>query len=107
MTGYILRRLLWMIPVLFSVTAITFFLMHLIPGGPWDQDRKLPPSVIENLNRAYNLDKPLPEQFVLYVKNLARGDLGLSFRGDRPVSDRIKDGLPMTVTLGLAAFVLG
>ncbi len=107
MTAYIVRRVLWMIPVLFFVAAITFFLMHLVPGGPWDQDRKLPPSVIENLNRAYNLDKPVPVQFAIYIKNLLRGDLGISFRGDRKVSDRIKDGLPITATLGVAAFVLG
>jgi oligopeptide transport system permease protein len=107
MTGYIIRRVMWMIPVLFFVSAITFSLMHLVPGGPWDQDRKLPAATIENLNRQYNLDKPVPVQFGLYVKNLLRGDLGLSFRGDRPVRDRIMDGLPITATLGIASFVVG
>jgi oligopeptide transport system permease protein len=51
MTGYIIRRLLWMVPVLFFVAAITFFLMHLVPGGPWDSEKKLPQSTIDNLNR--------------------------------------------------------
>ncbi len=107
MTGYVIRRLLWMIPVLFFVAAITFFLMHLVPGGPWDADRKLPPGAIANLNRVYNLDKPVPVQFALYMKNLLRGDLGQSFRGDRAVTDRIMDGLPITVALGLASFAVG
>src|SRR6476659_5051758 len=105
MTGYIIRRLLWMVPVLFFVAALTFFLMHLVPGGPWDQDRKLPPGVVQNLNRVYNLDKPVPVQFALYIQGLLHGDLGRSFRGDRTVTDRLKDGLPITVTLGLSAFV--
>lgn len=104
MTGYIIRRLLWMVPVLFFVATITFFLMHMVPGGPWDEDRKLPPSVVENLNRVYNLDKPLAVQYGLYMKGLLRGDLGLSFRGNRPVLDRLREGFPITATLGLAAF---
>ncbi|MBI2760722.1 MAG: ABC transporter permease [Chloroflexi bacterium] len=107
MTGYIIRRVMWMIPVLFFVSAITFSLMHVVPGGPWDQDKKLPAATIQNLNRQYNLDKPVPIQFGLYIKNLLRGDLGLSFRGDRPVRDRILDGLPITATLGIASFIVG
>jgi oligopeptide transport system permease protein len=106
MTGYIIRRVLWLIPVLFFVAAITFFLMHAVPGGPWDQDRKLPASVIQNLNRKYNLDKPIPVQFLDYMMGLLRGDLGLSFRGDRSVTDRLKEGLPITATLGIASFVV-
>ena len=59
MTGYVIRRVLWIVPVLFAVATITFFLMHLVPGGPWDEDRPLPPQTIANLNRKYNLDNPL------------------------------------------------
>jgi oligopeptide transport system permease protein len=106
MTGYIVRRILWMFPVLFCVAGITFFLMHLVPGGPWDADKKLPPQAIANLNKAYNLDKPVPIQFALYLRNLLKGDLGISFRGDRPVRDRLADGFPMTATLGIAAFLI-
>jgi oligopeptide transport system permease protein len=106
MTGYIVRRLLWIIPVLFAVATITFFLMHLVPGGPWDEERPLPPATVENLNRVYNLDKPLHEQYLLYLKGLATGDLGISFRGNRPVLERLREGLPMTATLGIAAFAL-
>lgn len=106
MTGYAIRRLLWTIPVLFFVATITFFLMHMVPGGPWDADRKLPESTLIQLNRVYNLDKPVHEQYFLYLKGLAQGDLGLSFRGDRPVRDRLAEGFPITATLGVAAFVL-
>jgi oligopeptide transport system permease protein len=105
MAGYVVRRILWAIPVLFFVATITFMLMHIVPGGPWDAERKLPPQVIENLNRRYNLDKPLIQQYALYMQNLLRGDLGVSFQGDRSVIDRLKDGFPMTATLGVASFL--
>jgi len=106
-TGYLLRRLLWLVPVLFFVATITFLLMHNVPGGPWSQDRPLPPSVQANLNKKYNLDKPLFEQYGLYLKNIVRGDFGVSFaqRG-RPVSDIIKKGLTKTAELGVLAFVV-
>ena len=107
MTGYAIRRALWILPVLFAVATITFFLMHMVPGGPWDEDRPLPPQTIENLNRVYNLDKPLHIQYLNYMKGLAQGDLGLSFRGNRPVMDRLREGFPMTATLGIASFVIG
>jgi oligopeptide transport system permease protein len=64
MLTFILHRLLWLLPVLIAVAAITFALMHLVPGGPWDSNRRLPPAAEENLNRRYGLDKPLPEQFI-------------------------------------------
>ncbi|MFN8558842.1 MAG: ABC transporter permease [Dehalococcoidia bacterium] len=105
--GYVLRRLLWMIPVLYFVVTITFFLMHAVPGGPWDGDRKLPQTTIDNLNRIYNLDQPLHIQYWRYLRNLVQGDLGVSFRGDRPVLDRLREGLPITATLGITSFIFG
>jgi len=107
MLTYILHRLLWLFPVLFAVATITFSLMHLVPGGPWDTDRKLPPAAEENLNRRYGLDKPLPEQFADYLADLAQGDLGVSYRAlNRPVSDIIWDGARVSVTLGLLALIV-
>ena len=70
MTTYIIRRLLWMIPVLLAVAAITFFLMHSAPGGPWDRDlstRQVDPNTQKRLNEYYGLDKPLWRQFMAYV----------------------------------------
>jgi len=107
MAGYIIRRVFWIIPVLWAVATITFLLMHAVPGGPWDNERALPPETVANLNRVYNLDKPLPVQYARYMLNLAKGDFGLSFRGNRAVLDRLKEGFPMTVMLGLSSFVLG
>ena len=104
MTAYIIRRVLWTIPVLWAVATITFFLMHAVPGGPFDRDRPLPSSVQANLNAKYNLDKSLPEQYVLYFKDLVQGDLGTSFRTQQPVANLIKDGWVQTAQLGLMAF---
>jgi len=70
MTTYLVRRLLWLIPVLVTVSAITFFLMHNTPGGPWDRDlerRQVDPTTQKNLNEYYGLDKPLWQQFVAYL----------------------------------------
>jgi len=106
MTGYIIRRTLWIIPVLWAVATVTFFLMHAVPGGPFDRERELPPSVIENLNRKYNLDKPLYQQYGLFFWDLAHGDLGLSFRSaNQPVADLIREGWKVTAQLGVVAFL--
>jgi len=107
MAGYILRRLLWLLPVLFFVATITFLLMHHVPGGPWDQDRPFPPAVQQNLNRKYNLDKPLYQQYAIYLKNLVTGDLGVSFaERNRSVVDIIGRGIKTTVQLGVLAFAI-
>ncbi|HEX9017345.1 MAG TPA: ABC transporter permease [Chloroflexota bacterium] len=107
MHRYIIRRTLWIIPVLIFISAVTFSLMHVVPGGPWSRDKQLAPAVIENLNRRYGLDKPLWEQYVNFLTGAARGDLGVSFiYQDRPVADVIREGLPVTVTLaGLAVLI--
>jgi oligopeptide transport system permease protein len=107
MGKYILRRLLWMMLTLFVVAFITFVLMHLVPGGPWDREKELPAQVIENLNQKYGLDKPLFVQFGGYIWNALNGDLGISYiYQDRGVTEIILDGLPVTATLGLVAFAL-
>jgi len=97
---------LWLIPVLWAVATITFFLMHAVPGGPFTQEKTLPQSITDALNRRYNLDEPLWKQYLLYLWNLLQGDLGLSFRGDRDVSELIGRGFFVTVQLGLISFVL-
>jgi len=105
MTGYVIRRVLWAIPVLWAIVTITFFLMHAVPGGPFDRERELPPAVRANLERKYGLDESLPQQYVTYLKNLVQGDLGVSMRDQRPVTTIIKDGLEVTVQLGVSAFI--
>jgi oligopeptide transport system permease protein len=100
--------MLWMIPVLFFVILITFVLMHLAPGGPWDREGKqLSPSVINNLNIKYGLDKPLWQQFVLYVWGAIHFDFGDSLRSPgQQVSTLLLESWPYTFTLGAVTFVL-
>lgn len=107
MAAYVCQRLLWTVPVLLAVAAITFALMHAVPGGPWDRSKQLPPQAVENVDHAYGLDRPLPVQFGGYLLGLARGDLGVSFRShNRPVSDILADGIRVSGTLGLLALAL-
>jgi oligopeptide transport system permease protein len=107
MSKYIVRRLIWLVVVLFVISFITFALMHLVPGGPWDREKQLAPQVIENLNKKYGLDKPFIVQFGNYMLGVLHGDLGVSYMyQDRSVTSIILEGLPKTATLGVVAFVL-
>jgi oligopeptide transport system permease protein len=107
MTAYLIRRLLWLVPVLLFVAAITFALMHSVPGGPWDRDKPLPPAAVEQLNRKYGLDQPLWEQFGRYLLGLLQGDLGVSYRqSNRSVSEVIGGGIKVSATLGGLAMLL-
>lgn len=101
---FVVRRLLWLIPVLLSVSLITFALMHLVPGGPWDEEKALPPAVVENLNRRYGLDLPYWQQYLNFLWRALQGDLGLSFtRQNQGVTEILLRGLPVTASLaGLA-----
>jgi oligopeptide transport system permease protein len=104
---YLARRILWIIPVLFTVSIITFFLMHAVPGGPWDRDKRLPQAVQARLNAQYGLDQPLPVQYVQWAGKFVTGDFGPSYRfQDRRVNDIVADGLGTTVQLGVMAFIL-
>lgn len=107
MTRYLIRRILWLVPVLLFVSLITFTLMHVTPGGPWDKDKAVAPQIVENLNRRYNLDKPAWQQYLIYIAGAIRGDLGPSYTyQDRSVTQIILGGLPTTASLGaLAALV--
>jgi len=105
--SYLSRRILWIIPVLFTVSIITFALMHAVPGGPWDSEKRLPASVQARLNAEYGLDKPVHEQYISWLGGFVQGDLGPSYRfRDRRVNDIVADGLPTTIQLGVMAFIL-
>lgn len=104
MIRFVVRRILWLIPVLLFVSLITFTLMHITPGGPWDKEKAVAPQVMANLNARYNLDKPAWQQYVIYMTSVVRGDLGPSFTyQDRSVTQIILGGLPNTASLGLLA----
>ncbi|MGQ9516596.1 MAG: hypothetical protein ACUVT1_04960, partial [Anaerolineae bacterium] len=109
MTKYIIRRLLWGIPVLFFVILVVFILVRFLPGGPFDfaGEKQLPPSVVKNLEAKYHLNDPVWKQFVDYLWGVARGDLGPSFRyRNRTVNDVIAEGLPVSAQLGMLAMLI-
>lgn len=108
MGAYIIRRILLLIPTVLVVYTITFFVMHATPGGPFDSagDKPLPPAARRNLERKYGLDKPLWQQYFIYLNNLRKGDLGPSYSArNRQVTDIIKEAFPRSAKLGLVAIV--
>ncbi len=108
MLGYAIRRILQAIPTLLLIVAAAFFLMRAAPGGPFDDERALPPEIEANLQAAYGLDQPVTVQFARYLGGLLRGDLGPSFRmKDFTVAELIGRGLPVTLSIGAAALLLG
>jgi ABC-type dipeptide/oligopeptide/nickel transport system permease component len=106
MTGYVVGRILWTLPVLWAIATVTFLLMHTVEGGPYASEKPVPPRIEEALNAKYNLDKPLAEQYVLYFRDLSRLDLGISFRtGNIEVRELLAQGLPVSIQLGVVGFV--
>ncbi|HSS13056.1 MAG TPA: oligopeptide ABC transporter permease OppB [Rhizomicrobium sp.] len=107
MMRYALRRFLGAIPTLFVIITLAFFMMRAAPGGPFDSQRRLPPEVERNVKAAYNLDKPLAQQYLIYLGKLAHGDLGPSYKNkDFTVVQLIGTGLPVSARLGLTAMAL-
>ncbi|MDJ0712323.1 MAG: oligopeptide ABC transporter permease OppB [Woeseiaceae bacterium] len=107
MLRYTLLRILGAIPTLLLVIALAFLMVHAAPGGPFDEERRLPPEVEENIRAAYNLDDPLPLQFARYLGGLLQGDLGPSYRyRDRTVSELIGGSFPISLRLGVLAIAL-
>lgn len=107
MLRYALLRILGAIPTLLLVIAIAFLMVHAAPGGPFDSERRLPPEIEANIERAYHLDESLPQQFVRYLKSAVRGDLGPSFRyREFTVSEVIGGAIPITMKIGSLAIVL-
>ena len=112
MLQVILKRIAIAVPVLLIVASLTFFLVRMAPGGPFDADKVVPPQVMKNLNAVYNLDAPLLVQYKDYMLNLVQGDFGPSFRyPGRSVTEMISTGLPVTLELAfyaiLLAFIVG
>ena len=104
MLGYTLHRVVGFLPVLFIIASLSFFMMRLAPGGPFDQDRALPDQVRANIEARYHLDEPLWRQYLRYLRDVAQGDLGPSFRyPDRSVNELLRLGFPVSLTLGLCA----
>ncbi|MCI0578262.1 MAG: ABC transporter permease [Chloroflexi bacterium] len=110
MINYIIRRLLIAIPVIFLIVLATFVMIHATPGGPFDTvgERSMPPHIRQILERRYGLDRPLWEQFFLYMQNLLKGDLGPLFRNQsQDVNDIVAQSFPVSFQLGSIAVLLG
>jgi len=106
MISLLLKRLVHAVIVVWIVATLTFVLLRLAPGGPFDSERKLPPEVIANLEAKYHLDEPILQQYLRYLVGIVRGDLGPSYKYlDRGVTDIIRDTLPTSVLLGGLALV--
>ena len=107
MLRYTLRRLLGAIPTLFLVIVLAFLLVHAAPGGPFDDERALPPEIEANIAAAYHLDEPLPVQFLRYLGGVVQGDFGPSYSyRDYTVSELIGRSFPVSVQLGIFAMLL-
>ena len=101
MFAYLGRRLLSTIPLLFLILLASFYFMRNVEGGPFDDERELPPQIEANLRAKYKLDQPTHMQFLYYLKGLARGDMGPSFKYQaRSVNEIIAQGLPVSFALG-------
>ena len=107
MIRYIAKRAVGLVAVLFCVVSITFFLIHLMPGGPFDRERKLPENIEKELLAKYKLDGPIFEQYLSYLGDLLHGDLRLSTKyRNRSVNEILADSLPVSALLGGIAFCL-
>jgi oligopeptide transport system permease protein len=104
MIRFLLKRVVHGIAVLWIVATLTFVLLRLAPGGPFDRERRLPPEVLANIAAKYHLDEPLLKQYLRYMTALLHGDLGPSYKYlDRDVNDVISDTLPTSLVLGSLA----
>jgi len=107
MVRYFVMRLATAIPTLLIIVTLTFFVMRAAPGGPFDQEQTLPPEIMANLQNAYGLDRPVWQQYLHYMKSLAHGDFGPSFKyKDFTVTELIEQGFPVTLRLGSIAILL-
>ncbi len=107
MTKYIIQRAAGIIPAVLAIVTISFFIIRIAPGGPFDVERKLPEQVLRNIEAKYHLDEPLVQQYFRYIGNLLRGDLGPSYRyHDHDVNFFIFSSLPHSILLGGVALIL-
>jgi oligopeptide transport system permease protein len=107
MLRYIVRRLLGALPTLLVIVTLAFLLLHAAPGGPFDSDKRIMPEIQKSIEAKYHLDEPLWRQYLRYLADLARGDLGPSYQyRSTSVNEIIAQGLPVDATIGLSAIIL-
>lgn len=107
MKKFVLKRLLMAIVTMWVIITITFVIMHSVPGDPFAREGKMPEQVYQNLRAQYGLDKPVGEQYVIYLKNIMKGDFGKSMKSQaETVNQMIKRGAPVSAQIGLQAFII-
>lgn len=107
MLAYAIRRVAILVPTLLAIITISFLIIRLAPGGPFDEEQTLSPAIKANLEAAYGLDAPLSKQYFRYMRGLMHGDFGPSFKfRDVRVSELIGQGLPVSLALGACAVLL-
>jgi oligopeptide transport system permease protein len=107
MTKFIIRRLLSLIPTMFVIVTLSFFLIRFAPGGPFSAEKKVPAQVLQNLMKKYHMDESLGRQYLRYFGEILRGDLGPSFRyKDMTVNELIRDSMPNSMLLGTLSLIL-
>lgn len=107
MSKYYLKKVLSSILTVFIIVTVVFFMLRMIPGGPFTREKPLPPATQERLEKAYGLDKPIIEQYFQYMGNLMKGDLGISFNDPAySVNQLLKEGIPQTAKIGVLAVIV-
>lgn len=107
MKKFVLKRLLMAIVTMWVIITITFVIMHAVPGDPFAREGKMPEQVYQNLRAQYGLDKPVSEQYVIYLKNIMKGDFGKSMKSQaETVNQMIKRGAPVSAQIGFQAFII-
>ena len=106
MARYIIKRIIMAILTVFIIAAITFFLMHAVPGGPFNREKALSEATVQALNERYGLDKPLITQFFMYLKAILHGDFGVSLKNGREISAIFAESFPISCKLGLMAIAV-
>ena len=107
MARYFIRRVLSLIPTLLIIVTLSFFMIRLAPGGPFAREKEVPELILQNLLKRYHMDEPLGKQYLRYLGDIIRWDLGPSFRyRDVTVNEIIDQGLPVSMTLGITSLLL-
>ena len=106
MAKYITKRLIMAVIAFIAVSAITFFVMNLIPGGPFTSEKAMTKEVIATLTKRYGLDKPIGQQYLTYMGNFLRGDWGVSLKTQREIWPDLKSRFGVSARLGISAVVI-
>jgi oligopeptide transport system permease protein len=104
MGRFLFRRFVSIIPTMFVIVTLSFFMMRAAPGGPFSREREIPANILQNILKKYHMDEPLPKQYLRFLGDVLHGDLGPSFKvKDFTVNELIAQSLPHSLTLGLTA----